>query len=236
MLVGVVSGDDVNLDTSAAVGAFADKNVGTGKTVTISGLTLTGADAGKYLLIQPTATADITAGDLTVSAAGVDKVYDGTTAATVTLSSDALVGDVVTFTYTAAFADANVGNDKSVSVSAITAGGADGGNYNLLTTTANTTANITPAPLTVTANNHTKTIGQADPAFTFSYSGFVNGETSAVLTTQPTCGVSVPHDAAGTYPIVCSGGADDNYSFTYVNGTLTVNAVMSQTLDDVPTS
>jgi hypothetical protein len=46
----------------------------------------------------------------------------------------------------------------------------------------------------------------------------------------------VPHAAAGTYPIVCSGGVDDNYSFSYVNGTLTVNAVMSQTFNDVPTT
>jgi len=28
----------------------------------------------------------------------------------------------------------------------------------------------------------------------------------------------------GTYPIVCSGGADNNYSLSYVNGTLTVQA------------
>jgi len=56
-----------------------------------------------------------------------------------------------------------------------------------------------------------------------------------VLDTAPTCGVSVPHTAAGTYPIVCSGGADDSYSFSYVNGTLTVNAVNSATFQDVPT-
>ncbi len=40
---------------------FADDSVGTGKTVTVSGLTITGADSGNYTLTQPTTTADITA-------------------------------------------------------------------------------------------------------------------------------------------------------------------------------
>jgi hypothetical protein len=67
----VISGDTVNLNKTGATGAFADKNVGTAKVVTVSGLALTGADAGNYLVTQPTATANITARDLTVSADGV---------------------------------------------------------------------------------------------------------------------------------------------------------------------
>ncbi|MFA6463436.1 MAG: YDG domain-containing protein, partial [Candidatus Paceibacterota bacterium] len=59
-LVGVISGDSVNLNTSLAVGTFDDPNVGTGKTVTISGLYITGADYLNYNLIQPTTTASIT--------------------------------------------------------------------------------------------------------------------------------------------------------------------------------
>ena len=95
---------------------------------------------------------------------------------------------------------------------------------------------IAKAPLTVTANDQTRNTAQPDPAFTFTYSGFVNGETSAVIDTAPTCGVSGAHNSVGTYPIVCSGGADNNYSFTYVNGTLTVTTVaVGQTFDDVAT-
>src|SRR5207248_9361044 len=41
-LVGVISGDTVSL-TGTASGAFADKNVGNGKTVSISGLSITGS-------------------------------------------------------------------------------------------------------------------------------------------------------------------------------------------------
>ncbi|HET7760540.1 MAG TPA: YDG domain-containing protein, partial [Gaiellaceae bacterium] len=60
-LNGLVSGDSVTLNAGGASGAFANKNVGTGKTVQVFGLTISGADAGNYSLAQPTTTADITA-------------------------------------------------------------------------------------------------------------------------------------------------------------------------------
>ena len=52
-LVGAVTGDAVTLDTTGATGAFTDAEVGTGKMVLVSGLTLSGADAGNYTLTQP---------------------------------------------------------------------------------------------------------------------------------------------------------------------------------------
>jgi hypothetical protein len=48
--------------TSYTSASFADKNVGTGKTVSVSGITISGADAGNYTFnTTATATADITA-------------------------------------------------------------------------------------------------------------------------------------------------------------------------------
>jgi hypothetical protein len=41
--------------------------------------------------------------DLSVTATGVNKVYDGTTAATVVPATDAFVGDTVTVSYSAVF-------------------------------------------------------------------------------------------------------------------------------------
>src|SRR6185436_14445859 len=100
---------------------------------------------------------DITARSLTVSATGVNKVYDGTTAATVTLSDNRIAGDVLTTSYTsAAFADKNVGTGKTVSVSGISISGPDAGNYTF-NTTASTTANITARALTITATGVNKT-------------------------------------------------------------------------------
>src|SRR4030095_13319364 len=67
-LAGLIGGDTVSLNTGAATGAFNNKKVGTGKTITISGLGLSGTDAGNYSLSQPTPTADITKALLTVTA------------------------------------------------------------------------------------------------------------------------------------------------------------------------
>jgi hypothetical protein len=150
-LVGVVAGDTVNLSTAGATGAFADKNVAAGKTVTVTGMTISGADAANYSLTQPAPTATISAKGLTVSATGVNRIYDGTTNATVTLSDNRLSGDVLTTAYTSAsFTSKTVGTGKTVNVAGISISGTDSGNYTA-NTTATTTANITARTLTVTA-------------------------------------------------------------------------------------
>ena len=85
---------------------------------------------------------------------------------------------------------------------------------------------VTPAPLTITADNQTKVYGAALPTLTASYSGFVNGDTSANLTTQPT--LTTTATAAAMFRAALHhhrqrrGGPD--YSFTYVAGSLTVTA------------
>lgn len=93
---------------------------------------------------------------------------------------------------------------------------------------------VTKAPLTITANNASKTYGTANPAFSVAYSGFVNGDTSSVLTTAPAItSTGGTGSAAGTYPITPSGAAANNYTFTYVNGTLTISkAALTITADN----
>src|SRR5206468_1478039 len=136
--------------TSYTSASFTNKNVGLAKTVSVSGIAISGTDAGNYTVnTTTTATADITARALTVSATGVNKVYDGTTTATVTLSDNKVSGDDVTDSYTSAlFSDKNVGSGKTVSVTGIGISGADAGNYSF-NTTASTTADITTATVTL---------------------------------------------------------------------------------------
>src|SRR6185369_14251613 len=118
--------------------AFADKNVGTGKTVSVSGILISGTDAGNYTFnLTASTTADITKRSLNVSATGQNKTYDGTTSATVTLSDDRIGGDALTTGYVgASFNNKNIGTNKPVSVTGISITGADAGNYNLVNTTA----------------------------------------------------------------------------------------------------
>jgi hypothetical protein len=156
VLVGVLGGDTVTLDPTNAVGVFADKNVGTRKRVTVSSLTLLGADAAKYTLTQPTTNADITAASLTVTGiVASDKVYDGTVSVMLDTNSAALngviTGDDVTLELTAAagaFAAPNAGTGQTVLVSGLTLSGMDAGNYALMQPTL--TATITPADPVVT--------------------------------------------------------------------------------------
>jgi hypothetical protein len=53
-LVGVESNDVVSLSDSAATGEMADKHVGSYKSVTVEGYSISGVDSGNYSLDQPT--------------------------------------------------------------------------------------------------------------------------------------------------------------------------------------
>jgi hypothetical protein len=160
---------------------------------------------------------------ITVTAVANTKVYDGTTSSTgiPNITSGSLVtGDIASFVQT--FNDKEVGTGKTVTPS----GSVDDGNFGLnytATFVPVTTGVISKASLTVTANNQNKVIGTVDPAFTFQYGGLAPSDNSAVIDTAPSCTVSVPHSSVGTYPIVCSGGLDNDYNFSYFNGTLTVS-------------
>ena len=85
------------------------------------------------------------------------------------------------------------------------------------------TLTINKAPLVITADNKTKTQGSANPTLSISYSGFVKGETSSVLTTQPTVSTTATDaSAAGIYTIAVKDASADNYEITYQEGKLTV--------------
>ncbi|MFQ5952158.1 MAG: beta strand repeat-containing protein, partial [Candidatus Omnitrophota bacterium] len=176
-LVGVVAGDTVTLGTGSAAGTFSDKNVAAGKTVQVSGLTVSGTDSSNYSLTQPTTTADITARTLTVTATGVDKEADGTIAATVTLSDDAVAGDTLTTSYSGAnFVNASAGTGKTVNVTGISISGTDAANYNLASTTDATTADIYPAAaatFTITGGT-TQTAGTANALTISTYDAYGN--------------------------------------------------------------
>ena len=86
------------------------------------------------------------------------------------------------------------------------------------------TLTITKAALTVTADDKTRAYGDPNPPFTLSYSGFVNGDNASVIDIVPVASsTAVPATNAGTVPITVSGGNDNNYSFSYVSGTLTIS-------------
>ena len=145
----LVEGDE--LTVALATGAFVDKNAGPEKTVTVSGITLGGNDAGNYTVSLPTdVTATISRKAVTITGTTAqNKVYDGTTAAKVDQTGDVTTkidgDDVSVQAGTAQFASADVGEDIPVTFSDFALTGADAGNYVLSGQPAASKANITKA-------------------------------------------------------------------------------------------
>jgi DNA-binding beta-propeller fold protein YncE len=82
---------------------------------------------------------------------------------------------------------------------------------------------IGKAPLTITAADVSKLLGAPNPAFTATYSGFVPGEDSKLLTGTLTVTTPVTDSSpVGSYPIAPGGLTSANYAITFVRGTLSV--------------
>jgi hypothetical protein len=92
---------------------------------------------------------------------------------------------------------------------------------------------VNKAVLTVTANNASKFYNTVNPAFTASYSGFVNGDTLAVLSGAPSLTTTATTSSlVGTYPITAAAGSLSavNYNISnFVPGTLSVTPSLTIT-------
>jgi Bacterial Ig-like domain (group 3)/MBG domain (YGX type) len=87
---------------------------------------------------------------------------------------------------------------------------------NYVITFAPGTLTITPAVVTIAANNTIKVLNALNPALTWTASGFVNGDTTSVLTANPTCSTTaLINSPVGSYPITCAGASATNYTFSY---------------------
>jgi gliding motility-associated-like protein len=233
-LTGVIGTDDVVLGNHTS-GNFVQASVGTGISVNTA-MTITGTASGNYILTQPILNANISLKTITISGAiAADKEYDGTSAAAVSGATlnDTIGSDVVNLENSGSgtFASVSVGTGITVTT-AMTLSGADSGNYSLLQPPL--TADITPRELMATADSTSKIFGDSNPAFTVSYSGFVNEENESVLDTKPVASSTATDSTnAGVVAITLSGGSDNNYSFGYTDGILTITkATLVVTVDN----
>ncbi len=246
-LVTVFSGDTVTLNTNAAKGTFAAKNVGTNITVTVSGLTLGGVSSNNYSLTQPATTASITWRTLVITAKGVSKIYDGTTNATVTLTDNRVSGDLLTNSYAfAAFANKDPGTNILIIVSGLATVGPDALNYILAAANTTSATNILQAPLTVAAASLSRPYATTNPVLFAVYSGFVAGEslTNCDVAGSPVLATTAAtNSGVGNYPITIAKGTltSVDYSLKFTNGVLTVTkadtaAIISTTVNPALTN
>ncbi|MFN0256729.1 YDG domain-containing protein [Pedobacter ureilyticus] len=173
---------------------------------------------GNYSVTYVGANLGITAKALTITAAAKTKVY-GEADPALTYSSSGLVGtDAITGTLSRATGE-NVGT-YAINQNTLSAGG----NYSISYTGANLAIN--KAVLTVRANNAVMCQGNTLPTLGISYSGFKFTDSEASLGTRPTVTTTATRNSpAGTYTLVPNGAVSNNYSFIYVNGQLTINAL-----------
>src|SRR5207247_7027939 len=172
--------DTLTPTTGSATGTFVDKNVGTGKTLTVSGMPISGADTANYIVTQPTTTASITKATLTV-------IADNKTR-TSTASNPALTATYTNFVGGETLATSGVTGSPALSTTTtnvagtypinISAGTLSAGNYNFT---------YVDGVLTVTAGTATKLLVLL-PGETAA-SGTATGRTGAPL--DQTAGTAV---------------------------------------------
>jgi MBG domain (YGX type) len=166
---------------------------------------------GSTLAITPVALS-ITADAKTKTYGAADPVFTVTYTGFVNGETTAVLGGTLAFTRVPG---ENVGSYL------ITPSGLTSGNYTIAFNTG--TLTITKAALSITADAKTKIFGAADPAFTATYTGFVNGETPAVLG-GTLAFTRAPGQNIGSYLITPSGQTSGNYVITFNTGTLTITA------------
>jgi gliding motility-associated-like protein len=236
-----ITGDDLTVNKTAT---FNNKNIGTSKAVTVSGISLTGTDAGNYTITSSTATgtASITIKSLTISATASDKVYDGNTTANVALTDNRISGDVFTVDKTATFNNKNIGTGKAVAVSGISLTGTDAGNYTITSSTATGTASITVRSLTISATasdkvydgNTTANLTLTDnrilgDIFTVEKTATFNNKNIGASKAVTVSGISLTGTDAGNYTITSS-TATGTASITVKS--LTISATVSDKVYD----
>ena len=221
------------LDTAptASTAATSSSNVGT------YAITPAGGSDNNYSFSYINGTLTVGKAHLSVTADDKSKTYgDANPAFTATLSGFVNGEVLATSGVTGSAALASAANAAShAGTYAITAaqGTLAASNYDF-TTFNNGTLTVGKKALSVTADDKSKTYGDANPALTVSYSGFLTGEAATVLDTAPTASTAASAASnAGTYAITAAGGLDGDYSFSYVPGTLTVGKKgLTVTADD----
>jgi autotransporter-associated beta strand protein len=195
--------------------------------------TFTPDDTVNYstLVVPGAISVEVAQKTLTLTSSAVTaRPYNGTTAAAITGTLDGvLAGDIglVTLVGTGTYQTPAPAPGTGIAVdAACTLSGSKAGNYTL-TQPSGLSGDITAALLTVTANDASRAAGAANPTFTYTITGYQNGENagSAGVTGSPILTTLADNlSPEGTYAISCALNdlAAPSYTFTPVDGILTV--------------
>src|SRR6185437_14609652 len=219
-VTGFVNGDTSSVVTGTPTFTSSDSATSVVGTYTITPV-VTGLSAANYSFTAANGTLTITKAAITVTASSPSAITYGQSAPTVTgsVTAGSLVG---TDTLTSINITCSAGSVSAAGTVATSCSG-NPANYDVTFVAGGFTVN--KAVLTVTANAASRAYGAAEPSFAATVTGFVNGDTSSVVTGTPTfTSTDSATSVVGTYTItpVVTGLSAANYSFTAANGTLTI--------------
>lgn len=211
----------VNNETQAALGGTLTFVRAAGENVGSYLITPGGQTSGNYTITFNTGLLNITPAVLSVAANPQTKAY-GTADPPLTFAATGLgfsdtAATVLTGVLTRVSGETVTGGPYTITQGTLAANG----NYTISFTTNAFT--ITKVPLSVTADAKTKIYGAVDPAFTATYAGFVNSETTTVLGGALAFS-RTPGENVGSYSITPGGQTSGNYAITFNPGLLTITS------------
>jgi hypothetical protein len=210
-----------------------------GSTLTITGLgtvTVTASQAGNATYVPAQSVTQsfvVLRGPQTITIGALPQLTYGM--ASFTLSATSSSGGSVTFTVSSGNA-VSIANNVLTVIQAGTATikASVAGNTDYYAATATESITVAQAPLTITADNVTVTNNTnfSTSNWTYTISGFVNGDTSSVLSATPALSTTAkPGSPVGTYPITVESKNSwgdavtaTSYAITDVSGTLTITS------------
>lgn len=176
-----------------------------------------GYTSANYAITYQDGSLTITKAALTITAAAKSKTYGEADPALTYTVSGLITTEVVTGSLVRT-AGENAGT-YAINIGSLSAGA----NYTLNYTPAN--LSINKAVLSLTAENKQICQGGSLPAFILTYSGFKFSDDTGSLSAKPTVSTSANGNSpAGNYVLSPGGASAINYSFSYTNGSLTINA------------
>ena len=223
---------DQTLDITYSSAEFEDKNAGEDKTVSLTYSTSDGDNGGKTTnyIIADTTTATIAQREVSVNLTADDKTYDGSTDVITgyTLVNTISDDDLSLNSYSALFADANAGEDKTVTASDLVLSGDDSSNYVLIADTAETTADI--SQLVIIFSGITTSDDTSVSADDLLVANLVDGDT---VNLSGSVTIDSTEEGAQTITDLSNLTADNsNYTMEGSSGTVTISSD-NQVLDKV---
>ena len=197
-------------------------------------ITLSGGLDNNYVFSYVSGTLDVTKAILTATADPKTKIYGSDNPALKISWAGFKNNDEVSVINELPLISTLALKASDIGIYDITITGGNDNNYDL--NLVNGSLSIDKAPLIIIAEDKTKAYLEPIPELTFTWSGFVLGQNQDVIDVVPAIETSADKNSdAGTYDIIASGGIDGNYSFTYENGTLTIDkADQVITFEEIP--